>query len=87
MLTSEPAAPSEHAEAADCSVEYAENGMAPAGTFFAHDQDGDVIEWQLSGPNADWITNDDDVLSFREPRPASIRSLRERAACVRRLLS
>ena len=61
--------------------------MALAGTYIAHDQDGDVIEWSLSGPNAEWTTNDDDVLSFRESRPASIRGLREGAVSVRRLLS
>ena len=56
-----------HAQVADSSIEYDENGTAPVGTFVAHDQDGDVIEWSLSGPDADGFTIDDGVLSFREP--------------------
>ena len=62
-----PTSDTAHAQAAESSLEYAENGTAPVAVFFAHDQDGDVIEWSLSGPDADVFTIDGGVLAFREP--------------------
>ena len=56
-----------YAQTADSSIEFAENGTAPVGTFNAYDQDGDVIEWSLSGPDEDLFTIDDGVLAFSEP--------------------
>ncbi len=56
-----------YAQSADSSIEYRENGTRPVGVFYAYDQDGDVIEWSLSGPDADLFSIDDGVLSFREP--------------------
>ena len=56
-----------HAQTADSTIDFAENGTAPVGAFIAYDQDGDVIEWSLSGPDADRFTIDDGVLAFREP--------------------
>ena len=55
------------AQTADSSIEFAENDEGPVGTFRAHDQDGDSIEWSLSGPNADLFSIEDGALSFREP--------------------
>ena len=55
-----------NAQAADSSIEYAENGTAPMGTFFAYDQDGDVIRWSLTGPDADLFTIVGGVLAFKE---------------------
>ncbi len=55
------------AEAAGSSISFAENGEDPVGTFRAQDQDGDSITWSLSGPDADLMSIDDGVLSFREP--------------------
>ena len=55
------------AQTADSSISFAENGEGPVGTFRAHDQDGDAIEWSLSGPDADLFSIDDGALSFREP--------------------
>lgn len=48
-------------------MDFAENGTAPVGTFVAYDQDGDPIEWSLSGPDDDLFSIDDGVLAFREP--------------------
>ena len=62
-----PAGPSARAQAADSSIEYAENGTVPVGTFVAYDQDGDVIEWSLSGPDADRFTIGGGTLRFKEP--------------------
>ena len=56
-----------HAQAAESSIEYAENGTGPVGVFLAHDQDGDPIEWSLSGPDEDVFTIDGGVLAFRKP--------------------
>ena len=56
-----------HAQAADSSVDFAENRTAPVANFLAHDQDGDAINWTLSGPDDDLFTIDDGVLAFREP--------------------
>ena len=56
-----------YAQTADSSIEFAENGMGPVGTFYAYDQDGDAIVWSLSGPDADQFTIDGGVLAFREP--------------------
>ena len=56
-----------YAQTADSSIEYAENGEGPVGTFRAHDPDGDSITWSLGGPDADLFSIEDGVLSFREP--------------------
>ena len=56
-----------HAQTADSSIEYAENGTRSVGAFHAYDQDGDAIEWSLSGPDADLFTIDGGVLRFRNP--------------------
>ena len=55
-----------HAQTADSSIEYAENGTRSVGAFHAYDQDGDAIEWSLSGPDADRFTIDRGVLAFKE---------------------
>ena len=62
-----PASRLAQAQTADSSIDFAENGTAPVGAFIAYDQDGDVIEWSLSGPDADRFTIDGGVLAFREP--------------------
>ncbi len=67
MVTEGPAIHLAHAQTADSSIQYAENGTAPVGTFNAHDQDGDVIEWSLSGPDVERFSIDGGVLSFRSP--------------------
>ncbi len=54
-----------HAQAADSSVDFAENRTAPVANFLAFDQDGDAISWTLSGPDADLFTITDGVLAFR----------------------
>ena len=56
-----------YAQAVDSSFEYAENGTSMVGWFRAYDQDGDLIEWTLSGPDADLFTIDGGVLRFKEP--------------------
>ena len=56
-----------YAQTADSSIEFAENGTGPVGTFYAYDQDGDAIVWSLSGPDADKFTIDGGVLAFSEP--------------------
>ncbi len=55
-----------HAQAADSSIDFAENGTGPVGTFLAYDQDGDAIVWSLSGPDDDLFTINGGVLAFRE---------------------
>ena len=55
-----------HAQTADSSIEYAENGTRSVGAFHAYDQDGDAIKWSLSGPDADRFTIDGGILAFRE---------------------
>ena len=67
MATSGTAAQVAHAQAADSSIEYAENWTRPVGIFYAYDQDGDAIEWSLGGPDADLFTVEGGELSFREP--------------------
>ena len=62
-----PASHQAYAQAADSSIRYAENGTASVGAFNAYDQDGDVIEWSLSGPDDDLFTIDGGVLRFVEP--------------------
>ena len=49
------------------SVDFAENGTGPVGTFIAYGQDGDAIRWSLSGPDEGLFTIDGGVLSFRKP--------------------
>ena len=55
------------AQTVGSSIEYAENSTASVGRFKAHDQDGNVIRWSLSGPDADRFTIDGGILSFKEP--------------------
>ena len=55
-----------YAQTADSSIEFAENGTGPVGTFYAYDQDGDAIVWSLSGPDDDLFTINGGVLAFRE---------------------
>ena len=62
-----PASHQAYTQAADSSIRYAENGTSPVGAFNAYDQDGDVIEWSLSGPDDDLFTIDGGVLRFVEP--------------------
>ncbi len=48
------------------SVEYAENGTGPVASFTATDQDGDDIEWSLSGADgAKFAISADGTLSFK----------------------
>ena len=61
-----PARRPAYAQSADSHIEYAENGTREVGAFHAYDQDGDAIEWSLSGPDADLFTIDGGVLAFRE---------------------
>ena len=61
-----PARRPAYAQSADSHIEYAENGTRSVGAFHAYDQDGDAIEWSLSGPDADRFTIDGGVLAFRE---------------------
>ena len=53
--------------AQDVSIDYAENGVAPVQTFYADDQDGDAIEWSLSGDDAEDFTIEGGVLAFNSP--------------------
>ena len=62
-----PARRPAYAQSADSHIEYAENGTRAVGAFYAYDQDGDVIRWSLSGPDADRFTIDRGVLAFKEP--------------------
>ena len=62
-----PAVHQAYAQTAGTSVDFAENRTAPVANFLAYDQDGDAIDWSLSGPDADLFTIDGGVLSFREP--------------------
>ena len=72
------------AQAVDSSIDYPENGRRPVGIFYAYDQDGDSIEWSLSGPDAGLFTIDGGVLAFRElpnyedPQSASSGSIEAR---------
>ena len=56
-----------YAQAADSSIDFAENRTAPVAAFVAYDQDGDPIEWSLGGRNAGLFTIDGGLLAFREP--------------------
>ncbi len=67
MATAGSAVRVAHAQAADSTIGYAENGTRPVGVFHAYDQDGEAIEWSLGGPDADLFTIHDGELSFREP--------------------
>ena len=58
---------SAHAQAADSSLDFYENGTGPVGTFRAYDQDGDPIEWSLAGPDDDLFSIEGGVLTFRDP--------------------
>ena len=55
------------AQSADSLLDFAENRAAPVAYFLAYDQDGDTIEWSLSGPDAGVFTIDGGLLAFREP--------------------
>ena len=52
--------------AQDTSLSYAENGTGPVANFFATDQDGDPIEWSLSGADANRFTIGGGVLAFKK---------------------
>ena len=67
MVTDGPTSHLAYAQTADSYIEYAENGTGPVGTFIAYDQDGDVIEWSLGGPDEDLFTIDGGVLRFKMP--------------------
>ena len=56
-----------YAQAADSSIDFAENRTAPVAAFVAYDQDGDAIEWSLDGRDAGLFTIDGGLLAFREP--------------------
>ena len=58
---------SAYAQEVDSSFYFAENSTAPVAIFRAHDQDGDAIEWSLSGPDGDVFTIEGGVLAFRNP--------------------
>ena len=62
-----PASRLAHAQTADSSIDFAENGTVPVGTFFAYDQDGDTITWSLGGPDAALFSIDDGLLAFKKP--------------------
>ncbi len=65
-----PGTPAGHpalAQTADSSIVFAENSEEPVGTFRASDQDGDSIAWSLGGPDADLLSIEDGILSFRDP--------------------
>ena len=72
------------AATAATSVSYPENGMDPVATFSATDQDGDAIEWSLSGPDEGDFTIDGGVLAFKDspnyedPKSASTGTLADR---------
>ena len=67
MITDGSASHLAYAQTADSSIDFAENGTTPVGTFNAYDQDGDAIKWSLDGPDADRFTINSGVLAFREP--------------------
>ncbi len=48
------------------SLDYAENGTGPVATFDATDQDGDPIEWSLSGDDVARFTIEGGVLAFKK---------------------
>ena len=52
--------------AQDTSLSYAENGTGPVATFFATDEDGDPIEWSISGADAKLFTIEGGVLAFKD---------------------
>ena len=58
------AAPAAFAQ--DTSIDYAENGTEPVATFAATDQDGDPVEWSLSGADAKLFTIEGGVLAFKK---------------------
>ena len=52
--------------AQDSEIDYPENGTESVASFSATDQDGDAIEWSLSGPDAaKFEISDDGALSFK----------------------
>ena len=53
-------------DSASTSVDYAENGTGPVATFAASDQDGDAIEWSLTGADAEDFSIDGGVLAFKK---------------------
>ena len=52
--------------AGPAAVDYGENGTGPVVTFAATDQDGDAIEWSLSGADEDLFTIEGGVLAFKK---------------------
>ena len=62
-----PAVHQAYAQTADTSVDFAENRTAPVANFLAYDQDGDAIDWSLSGPDSGLFTIDGGVLAFEQP--------------------
>ena len=55
-----------HVQAAESSIDYAENGDEAVASFTADDQDGDPIEWSLNGPDKDLFDlSADGVLTFK----------------------
>ena len=48
------------------SMDFAENGSSPAGTFDAQDPDGGGVDWSLGGRDASLFAIDGGALSFRE---------------------
>ncbi len=67
LVTGGPPGHRAYAQTADSLLDYAENGTTPVGTFRAHDQDGDPIEWSLNGPDADLFSIDGGALAFKAP--------------------
>ncbi len=61
-----PFIPAALADSHSTSVSYAENGVGPVATFSATDQDGDAIEWSLSGQDAEDFTITGGVLAFKK---------------------
>ena len=67
IITDSSASHLAYAQTADSSIDFAENGTGPVGIFRAYHQDGDPIEWSVSGPDAERFTINGGVLAFREP--------------------
>ena len=66
VMPGDPVVPPAFAQTVDSTIEFDENGEGPVGKFRAQDQDGDAIEWSLSGPDAHLFTIDEGVLRFAE---------------------
>ena len=55
-----------HAQDADDTIEYAENGTGMVATYNAVDPEGTAIEWDVSGADADLFGIEGGVLTFKE---------------------